>query len=386
MVCRAFCTFYPDGTDSPQEGMLVLDEDTGILHFYAGVSANSRFFFSLGPENGLRLEKLQGTFKLRWHAGGGVPAGSLIFGDEDFAQRIGQCLSQVAAIEQQQPTSLFHTAGIKAFKRVALILAAAFFLAVALFWYANLFFYRLIPPSWDRKIAELAELELAAWGERCSSPQTEKKLKKILAFLVPPTTVYQYELHILRSEVENAVALPGGMIVLFSEIIAQAKSYSELAGILAHEIGHTENRHGVRQLTFRFLLQIFLSYAFGFADDFPGAAADTGLLLLLMKNSRDHEREADQYAAAKLADLGISSLPLRQFFQRMQKKYGQMTEQVPVVMLSHPPEAERIEFLAQYEMRHSKKLRRAQSALRAELRQLLSEKPLLAASCQAKRG
>jgi predicted Zn-dependent protease len=93
----------------------------------------------------------------------------------------------------------------------------------------------------------------------------------------------------------NAFALPGGYIYITRGILPFLDDESQLAGVLGHEIGHVTARHAASQYSKSTLSQIGLIGAAIFA---PGGqaiaqAGGTGLGLLLLKNSRDDEAQAD---------------------------------------------------------------------------------------------
>jgi predicted Zn-dependent protease len=94
----------------------------------------------------------------------------------------------------------------------------------------------------------------------------------------------------------NAFALPGGYIYITRGILPFLDDESQLAGVLGHETGHVTARHAASQYSKSTLSQIGLIGAAIFA---PGGqaiaqAGGTGLGLLLLKNSRDDEAQADQ--------------------------------------------------------------------------------------------
>ena len=136
----------------------------------------------------------------------------------------------------------------------------------------------------------------------------------------------------------NAVALPGGQVMLFDGLVQQADSPEELAGVLAHEVGHVRERHVMTALLRQFGLSILL------------AGADSGVTngvfgLAAMGYSRDAEREADDYARARMAQSDISPMGAAGFFERMAESQGD-SEDAPAVigwLASHPSSGERAE-------------------------------------------
>jgi Zn-dependent protease with chaperone function len=99
----------------------------------------------------------------------------------------------------------------------------------------------------------------------------------------------------VRKADANAIALPGGHIYVFEGLIRQARTPDELAGVVAHEIGHVAHRDGTRSL----LQAAGLSFLFGMLlGDFTGG----GLVVIAARTvvqsaySRDVETAADRYS------------------------------------------------------------------------------------------
>ena len=73
-----------------------------------------------------------------------------------------------------------------------------------------------------------------------------------------------------RREEPNAITLPGGHIYVFEGLIEKADDVDEVAGVIAHELGHAANRDGIRTL----LQAAGLSLVFGsLLGDFVGGGA-----------------------------------------------------------------------------------------------------------------
>lgn len=70
---------------------------------------------------------------------------------------------------------------------------------------------------------------------------------------------YEVEVLILHSPVVNALAFPGGLIVVYSGLIEKMDSAEELAAVLAHELGHVVNRDSMKQLSRQMALSVFFS-------------------------------------------------------------------------------------------------------------------------------
>ncbi len=130
-----------------------------------------------------------------------------------------------------------------------------------------------------------------------------------------------YQFYLVNSDIINAFALPGGPVVITRGIVLTLESESELAGILAHEIGHIERRHHARfvekQLALNLLLQVgslFLPQNLSGELLFKLAQISAGLLTL--KFSRDQEKEADEAGFILLLKSGYSPEGMLKVFER----------------------------------------------------------------------
>lgn len=115
----------------------------------------------------------------------------------------------------------------------------------------------------------------------------------------------------------NAMALPGGSIVITDELIAMAREAGELAddmvlGVLAHELGHVQHRHGMQHLVSTTVLGVVTGTLIG---DYSGLLAAVPLWLGQARYSRDAERQADDEARRVMLAGGLSPLAMVRFFE-----------------------------------------------------------------------
>lgn len=114
-----------------------------------------------------------------------------------------------------------------------------------------------------------------------------------------------YHFYVLDEDEINAVSLPGGYVYIFKGLVDKVKSDDEIAGVVAHEVGHIVARHSIKRLQAEqgyLLLRILVSQAPGSTGG-VGAAADAAFTELLLGYSREDELLADQLGArySKLA-------------------------------------------------------------------------------------
>jgi len=169
----------------------------------------------------------------------------------------------------------------------------------------------------------------------CQQPDGLAALAKMQARLEPATDFpYPIRLHVFDHEMVNAFALPGGHIILFRGLLEDAKSPEEIAGVLAHEMGHVEHRDPSR-LALRSAGSIgVLGLLLG---DFAGGTIVLFLAeqLISANHSRAAEAGADDYAHDVLSQSGLPTTPLADFFQRLYDEYGEETGLISH-LASHP--------------------------------------------------
>ncbi len=159
---------------------------------------------------------------------------------------------------------------------------------------------------------------------------------------------FDYHFYVVDSRELNAFAMPAGHVYIHTEIILKARNVSELAGVIAHEVGHVAERHVAenynRQKTAGLLHQMGVIAA-GVTLGTVGANAASllgGLSALAVINSypRDAEREADAFAVEVLPRAGYDPRGTVSFFKTLQ---AESPGGAPPFLASHPAPAERVE-------------------------------------------
>jgi predicted Zn-dependent protease len=186
-----------------------------------------------------------------------------------------------------------------------------------------------IPPSLDKRLGETAAraLEGQLMAPSRLSEQRVAEVGQVLRRDVPAVTSQPIRL-LVRSLPRlgaNALALPDGTVMITDamvlQILGKADSFDEqqtaqLAGVLAHEIGHIQLRHSVRVRARSSLTAAASAAMFG---DFSMVAAGLPAVVMNMRYSRAMEYEADGYAIALLKEKGFSPAPLADLFDALEK-------------------------------------------------------------------
>jgi Zn-dependent protease with chaperone function len=155
-----------------------------------------------------------------------------------------------------------------------------------------------------------------------------------------PGADYPYQFKVLNLAEVNAFALPGGFMYLNRGLLESVRNEGELAGVLAHEIGHVALRHGTNQASKAYLTQAGLSVLGGLfganstASDVIGAVGGIGMPLLFLKFSRSAEEQADTLATQIMARAGYDPSGLVSFFDRLDEH--SVGGAPPEFLSSHP--------------------------------------------------
>ena len=138
----------------------------------------------------------------------------------------------------------------------------------------------------------------------------------------------------------NAFALPDGTVILTDELIDLAKNDELVLGVLAHEIGHVEHEHSLRQL-YRAAGVTALIMLIG--GDIGSGTEDIlvqGSALLTLSYSRKAEAEADRSSVELMFEAGHDPKAIAHFFELLRDKLGDKDERD--FLSTHPATPERI--------------------------------------------
>jgi predicted Zn-dependent protease len=163
---------------------------------------------------------------------------------------------------------------------------------------------------------------------------------------------YDFFFFAVRDPALNAFALPGGFIAVHSALVLATQNESELASVLAHEIGHVAQRHIARMLgnqrqdmLIPLAGMILAALAARSSPDLAAASMLGGQGIAAQRQlnfSRDAEREADRVGLQILSAGGFDTSGMVAFFGRMQSASRAYTDAAPAYLRSHPLTTERI--------------------------------------------
>lgn len=161
-----------------------------------------------------------------------------------------------------------------------------------------------------------------------------------------------FEFFAVRDLTLNAFALPGGYIALHSGLILSTQSESELASVIAHEIGHVAQRHIARMMGQQKQDMLIPLAAVAAAALSARSSPDAAQALLLgglgataqrqLNFSREAEREADRIGFQILGASNYDPSGMTVFFGRMQTATRAYSDSTPAYLRTHPMTTERI--------------------------------------------
>jgi len=189
----------------------------------------------------------------------------------------------------------------------------------------------------------LATLDHEKWGyfgATALPKATQDRLQARLANLCAKVhDCPAYTLHFRTSPVigANAFALPGGQIVIADELVEMAKSDDEIIAVLAHELGHVQGRHALRQTLQGTISGIIIIAITG---DVSSIAAGLPAAMVNMQYTRELETEADQFALAALQQACLPTKAFATMLLRLTQQAG--VDAVPQFLASHPATKARI--------------------------------------------
>jgi predicted Zn-dependent protease len=213
-------------------------------------------------------------------------------------------------------------------------------------------------PATERKLGEQIMRQIRRDKSYLSDPDTNEYLNNLGYQLVAasPARHMDFVFFAIRDPMLNAFALPGGFIGVHSGLVLAAQSESELASVLAHEIGHVDQRHIARMIagqkdsvaiTIGSLLLALLAARYGgnSSGDLAQAAILGGQAAAVQQQlnfSRDAEREADRIGFQTLTTAGFDPRGMADFFTRMQQGTRIYESAAPAYLRTHPLTVERI--------------------------------------------
>jgi Zn-dependent protease with chaperone function len=187
---------------------------------------------------------------------------------------------------------------------------------------------------------ELGDVFRASYDPQASPPGREQRyLDSLMAELRPFTgKPFPYRAYVVDYPTPNAMALPGGVVLVTRDLLTTLHTEAELVGVLAHEIGHIERGHCFDAVRFELLAQKIGAQPLGALADLAAG------LLLRHSYSKTMEHEADAYAFELLTHsrydprgVGGGFRSLQGYVTRHGEAWPQQASPIRDYFTSHPP-------------------------------------------------
>jgi Zn-dependent protease with chaperone function len=223
-------------------------------------------------------------------------------------------------------------------------LAAAISLVLVILFGVPLAADRLAPFVPDRlegRMGEVADRQVKAvfGGEICNRGAGQLAFTKLVDLVRGAAGAdSSVRSAVLNTPIPNAIALPGGRIYLFNGLLARAESPDEIAGILAHELGHFKHRDSTRNLIYNGGTAFLIGLLFGDVTG-SGALIFASRSLVTASYSRDAEQKADAFAIDAMHRLGR---PAKAMGELMLRVTGRQVDHTLSILASHPLTEDRL--------------------------------------------
>lgn len=177
----------------------------------------------------------------------------------------------------------------------------------------------VLPEGMRTRLGDRVEATLASHAKLCATSLDNVPLADLASRLAqgdPDAPLF--ELKVYDIDIINAFALPGARIIITRKLIQTSETPEEVAGVVAHELGHVYHRHAEAQMVRVMGIDLLLQMVSGNGQTLSSLAG----FLAILRYSRDAEREADSFAQEQMAKVAIDPLGLKRFFERMMKLEG----------------------------------------------------------------
>lgn len=206
-----------------------------------------------------------------------------------------------------------------------------------------------VPASFEQRLGEEGIAEMKKEFPVCHDTAAQASLQKIVDYLAKATgdPAIRPEIYIFRTTEENAFTLPGNKMAVLGGFLSHAASENEVAGVLAHEVGHMVKHDSLEAFVEAEGIN-GLAMIMGGSGEYGNATRVAGFIQSL-NYSRTKELAADDYGAHLLLRAGYSPSGLSSFLKRTQEE--EKSEVIKALdkfdfLSTHPGTKERLQRIA----------------------------------------
>jgi Zn-dependent protease with chaperone function len=178
---------------------------------------------------------------------------------------------------------------------------------------------RMVPVSVEEQIGQAALEAFAPKFKRCADPALQSIVERLESSV--EGSPYRFRVYVVEDGAVNAFAAPGGYIVVFRGLLNRTRTAEEVASVLAHEMQHVVQRHGVRGMMRGLSIGVLLSLLTGNPGD---TVAGLGGAMGSLAYQRRDEADADGQAFRMLVHARIRPLAMIDMLQKLEEVQGEM--------------------------------------------------------------
>src|SRR3979490_811763 len=198
----------------------------------------------------------------------------------------------------------------------------------------------LVPQAFERRLGDVAEGQVKTMfgGKICDNASGQAAFTKLVNAVRESAGLdTSVQSQVLSSPIPNAFALPGGKVYVFNGLLAKAENADEIAGILAHELGHLRHRDGTRNLIYNGGTSFLIGLLFG---DITGSSAliFASRSIVTASYTPEAEQNADTFSIDVMHRLGRPTKPMGELLFRVTGKQGKGLS----IISSHPLTEDRL--------------------------------------------
>jgi beta-barrel assembly-enhancing protease len=225
---------------------------------------------------------------------------------------------------------------------LALIVVGLIVLLGLFYWFGlprvGAFAARFVPVGVESELGQMVSDQLSPPNRTCQDQELNEAVRAMARRLekADPSR-YRFHIRIANEESVNALAGPGGHIVLFRGLLLKTSDPDELASVLAHEMQHVIQQHStkaiLRQAGTGALLALIggdISKVAGFATELSG-----------LRFQRNDESSADAEGIKMMARAGFNPDAAARMFRKLQASEGDMPKAL-TYLSTHPATADRV--------------------------------------------
>ena len=204
-----------------------------------------------------------------------------------------------------------------------------------------------VPVSWEKELGRPVLEALAPEGNRCTDEARMAPVTGIVRRLEQtiPDRRHDFRVMVVNKSTMNAVAVPGGTIVIFQGLLDRTRRPEELAGVLAHEMQHVAQRHIMKLFLEHASSSVIISAVTGEGGDALAFGLESAKTLGLLRYSREHEAEADASGLRMMEKAGIDPRGMIAFFKTMSEEGSSEIPAALNYLSTHPDTRRRIDHL-----------------------------------------